>query len=64
MYHDYSGRFLLGAGLSPDPYPHEHVTRDKILWSGLIVVGSYGSYALGANNVAIATGIFPASSSD
>ena len=34
------------------------LTRDKILWSGLIVVGLYGSYALGANNVANATGIF------
>ena len=34
------------------------LTRDKILWSGLIVVGVYGSYSLGANNVANATGIF------
>ena len=34
------------------------LTRDKILWSGLLVVGTYGSYALGANNVANATGIF------
>jgi inorganic phosphate transporter, PiT family len=34
------------------------LTRDKILWTGLIVVGSYGSYALGANNVANTTGMF------
>ena len=34
------------------------LTRDKILWSGLVIVGTYGSYALGANNVANATGIF------
>jgi inorganic phosphate transporter, PiT family len=41
----------------------EHVpmsifTRDKLLWSGLIIVGVYGSYALGANNVTNSTGIF------
>jgi PiT family inorganic phosphate transporter len=34
------------------------LTRDKILLWGLIAVGTYGSYALGANNVANATGIF------
>ncbi|MBN2129683.1 MAG: anion permease [Sedimentisphaerales bacterium] len=33
------------------------LTRDKILWSGLLVAGVYGSYALGANSVANATGI-------
>ncbi len=38
--------------------PMSILTRDKILWSGLIIVGVYGSYALGANNVANATGIF------
>ena len=38
--------------------PMSFLTRDKILWGGLIIVGTYGSYALGANNVAIATGIF------
>jgi len=32
--------------------------RDKLLWAGLLVVGAYGSYALGANNVANTTGIF------
>lgn len=34
------------------------LTRDKILWGGLLVTGIYGSYALGANNVANVTGIF------
>ena len=34
------------------------LTRDKILWGGLLIFGVYGSYALGANNVANATGIF------
>lgn len=34
------------------------LTRDKLLWTGLVVVGTYGSYALGANNVANATGIY------
>lgn len=38
--------------------PMSILTRDKLLWSGLIIVGTYGSYALGANNVANATGIF------
>ncbi|MHC4063075.1 MAG: inorganic phosphate transporter [Planctomycetota bacterium] len=34
------------------------LTRDRILWGGLIVVGAYGAYALGANNVANVTGVF------
>ena len=34
------------------------LARDKLLWIGLVVVGTYGSYALGANNVANATGIY------
>jgi len=38
--------------------PISILTRDKILWGGLLIVGTYGSYALGANNVANATGIF------
>ena len=38
--------------------PMSMLTRDTILWTGLIVVGIYGSYALGANNVANATGVF------
>jgi inorganic phosphate transporter, PiT family len=38
--------------------PMSMLTRDKILWSGLLIVGTYGSYALGANNVTNSTGIF------
>ena len=38
--------------------PMGMLTRDKFLWTGLLLVGTYGSYALGANNVANATGIF------
>ena len=38
--------------------PMSMFTRDKILWAGLLVVGAYGSYALGANNVTNSTGIF------
>ncbi len=34
------------------------LTRDNLLLSGLVVVGIYGSYALGANNVANVTGIY------
>lgn len=34
------------------------LTRDKLLWNGLLIVGVYGSYALGANNVANAAGMF------
>lgn len=34
------------------------LARDKLLWMGLVSVGIYGSYALGANNVANSTGIF------
>lgn len=47
---------LLGAFIKY--IPMSILTRDKILWSGLLLVGIYGSYALGANNVANATGIF------
>lgn len=47
---------LLGFGISL--FPMSILTRDKILWSGLLIFGVYGSYALGANNVANATGIF------
>jgi len=39
-------------------FPMSLLTRDKILWGGLLIIGIYGSYALGANNVANATGIF------
>ncbi len=45
-------------GLLINKIPMSMLTRDKILWSALLVVGIYGSYALGANNVANATGIF------
>ena len=38
--------------------PMSMLTRDKILWSGLLIAGTYGSYALGANNVTNSTGIF------
>lgn len=38
--------------------PMSMLTRDKILWIGLLVFGIYGSYALGANNVANATGVY------
>jgi PiT family inorganic phosphate transporter len=34
------------------------LTRDKFLWFGLLIFGIYGAYALGANNVANATGVF------
>ena len=47
---------LLGALIRR--IPMSMLTRDKILWSGLLIVGTYGAYALGANNVANATGIF------
>lgn len=47
---------LLGAVLMR--IPMSMLTRDKMLWGALLVVGVYGSYALGANNVANATGIF------
>jgi len=38
--------------------PMSMLTRDKILWGGLLIVGAYGSYALGANGVANAVGMF------
>jgi PiT family inorganic phosphate transporter len=38
--------------------PMSILTREKVLSLGLLVVGTYGSYALGADCVAIATGIF------
>jgi PiT family inorganic phosphate transporter len=34
------------------------LTRDNLLWGGLVVAGAYGSYALGANNVANVTGAY------
>jgi inorganic phosphate transporter, PiT family len=38
--------------------PMSMFTRDKILWGGLLIVGTYGSYALGANNVTNCVGAF------
>lgn len=38
--------------------PMSMFTRDKILWSGLLIVGVYGSFALGANNVTNTVGMF------
>lgn len=38
--------------------PMSLFTRDTLLWSGLILAGLYGSYALGANNVANTVGMF------
>ena len=38
--------------------PMSMLTRDKLLWGGLLVVGGYGSYVLGANNSANAAGMF------
>lgn len=34
------------------------VTFDKVIKIGLVIAGSYGAYALGANNVANVTGVF------
>ncbi len=34
------------------------LTRDNVLWGLLVLVGAYGSYTLGANNVANATGVY------
>ena len=34
------------------------LTRDKIIWTGLIIAGVYSSYALGANNVTNTVGMF------
>ncbi len=45
-------------GLIMRSIPMSILTRDKTFWSLLIIVGTYGSYALGANNVANATGIY------
>ncbi|MCP4591922.1 MAG: inorganic phosphate transporter [bacterium] len=45
-------------GLALRRLPISMLTRDRILWHGLIVAGIYGAYALGANNVANVTGVF------
>jgi PiT family inorganic phosphate transporter len=38
--------------------PMSMLTRDNVLWGLLVVVGAYGAYALGANNVANVTGVY------
>ena len=38
--------------------PMSMLTRDNLLYAGLVLFGVYGSYAIGANNVANVTGIF------
>ncbi|MBP8129435.1 MAG: anion permease [Candidatus Hydrogenedentes bacterium] len=38
--------------------PMSMFTRDRVLWSGLLAAGVYGSYALGANNVTNTVGMF------
>lgn len=47
--------YLLGALIVRMPI--SILTRDKLLWGGLLITGVYGSYALGANNVANVTGV-------
>lgn len=50
--------FYFSLGYLLKTVPMSMLTRDKILWLGLLITGIYGSYAIGANNVANATGIF------
>jgi PiT family inorganic phosphate transporter len=50
--------FYFSLGYLLKTVPMSMLTRDKILWLGLLATGIYGSYAIGANNVANATGIF------
>ena len=38
--------------------PMSILRRDQLILSGLVIVGCYGAYALGANNVANVTGIY------
>jgi len=47
---------LLGRLL--ESLPVNIFTRDRMIKAGLIVAGSYGAYALGANNVANITGVY------
>lgn len=46
------------GGVILNRIPMSMLTRDNLLWCSLIVVGAYGSYALGANNVANVTGVY------
>lgn len=48
----------LSLGQILNSIPMSILTRDKLLWGGLLLVGTYGSYSLGANNVANVIGIF------
>ena len=48
--------FLLGFALNRSRI--SMLTRDNLIWGALVVVGIYGSYALGANNVANVTGVY------
>lgn len=48
--------YLIGAFVTR--VPMSMLSRDKFLWGGLIIIGCYGAYALGANNVANVTGVF------
>ncbi len=41
-----------------DSLPINIFTRDYIVKAGLLIAGSYGAYALGANNVANVTGVY------
>ncbi len=47
---------LIGSLL--DRLPINIFARDYVIKIGLVVVGSYGAYALGANNVANVTGVY------
>lgn len=48
--------YIIGTGLRV--IPMSMLTRDKIIWLALLFFGIYGAYALGANNVANAVGVF------
>jgi len=50
--------FYVSIGLLLDRIPMTIFMRDAVLRIGLVAVGSYGAYALGANNVANVTGVF------
>jgi PiT family inorganic phosphate transporter len=46
------------GGILINRVPMSMLTRDNLLWGMLVVVGAYGAYALGANNVANVTGMY------
>lgn len=39
-------------------HPMGILQRDQFIWGGLVLIGCYGAYAIGANNVANVTGIY------